>query len=723
MRRYLLTALLAAAAVTGSAYDLNHVPLAQWYADAIHLGVDGTLTGTWTATVGSQVIVRATGAAAIETELAVGDNIMIGGYGYEVTARADGAADADTITIKPTIDPATNARRLGATATVTGQPVYLINVGVDSALRTMYDGAGTATALSLSTTTVGAAALEVGGGYAGGTGATITTDGELSVSSDIATDGGITTDTFKTSFGWIQGLETLGYLQMRAPPGANGNPPSTGGATSVWAGSGGNADLLSGAAGADGGDLFFRAGEGGSGDAPVSDGLGGNLYFWAGSGSSGGNAQVLGGNSNDAGGSAGGVIIDAGSPIAGTAADVSIGENYAANVLIAGGVGDDGVTISQLGDVSMDGALTTPAFTTDKSGVPGIFGLQALGYLVVEGGTAADATDPDDGSPLQLNGGAGGNSTKPALGVGGSGGDIEVTGGAGGAGDAASGDGGGASLIGGVGEGGGSVIVRGGYGNTNGGTVNLDGGDSGSGSEGSVEICGQIACSTDFGGGYGHGVDGATINTDGDIETDGLIRAAGDIYAGNVTLGPTGVTDTNLGVAAWGVNNYFHDGLMRGTVAPIAAITNDDIDQVAGLVDDVLVVTLPARTVLHYMACDPEIAATFSGGGGTLTLSLGIKDEAGTTNDYEDIISDFDGMSLAPATCDDAGTTYDDAGVCGDGDAERGDYLPNADEWAARVMSFSATTSIYVHVESTVNNLDTLSSGLWNCWIAYTILP
>lgn len=330
MRRYVLTALLTAAAVTGAAYDLNHVPLSQWYIDGLHLGVDSTLTGTWTATVGSPTIVRASGSAAIETELAVGDSILIGGYGYAVTARADGAADADTITIKPTIDPATNARRLGATATVTGQPVYKINIGADSALRTLYDGGGTATPLSLSTSGLGITGNDNNNLW----------EGLALYNSDHPASG-------ETA----QGISIVGYLSATTDGGSTWYYEPAG-----WCGWAKNSDYFDDAAPwtEDDNDGAFECVNVNNGSLDASFALSGQAFVVTG-------ATVKAMTSLEVGGAysgGSGATVSSAGVVQANGAITTDGTLTAADASIGGGAGSSGVTISSAGAITADAAAT-----------------------------------------------------------------------------------------------------------------------------------------------------------------------------------------------------------------------------------------------------------------------------------------------------------------------------------------------------------------------------
>jgi hypothetical protein len=228
--------------------------------------------------------------------------------------------------------------------TITGGTLDGIVGGVapaDGSFTTL-STSGAATLASLVCTAAGT----FGGGY-GSTGATITTDGNISANGTLSIDGiaDFTSIVGSDSSLGITGMAgSAGNGGVVAVVGGAGDANNNGGVVSVTGGSGDGAGTGDGGAFvATGGFSGFGAtGDGGAaslsgGDAGSTNGDGGANTVAGGDGTgtgTGGDIAVTGGASAGASGTAGAVAIDAGAATGGTAADVTVGAANAGNVLL-----------------------------------------------------------------------------------------------------------------------------------------------------------------------------------------------------------------------------------------------------------------------------------------------------------------------------------------------------------------------------------------------------
>jgi hypothetical protein len=153
MRKTILILLLLVPSMAFGQFTLTGKRIKHKDADLLHIGTETAISGTWTCTAGSVTCTGSSGDA--QTDLADGDRIYIAGSGTIDSYVVNGEpADADTITIT---NPHPNTGvELGFDGAVAAGTFYLIDTGVTATLQTLYDGAGTATALKVSSAAIGA---------------------------------------------------------------------------------------------------------------------------------------------------------------------------------------------------------------------------------------------------------------------------------------------------------------------------------------------------------------------------------------------------------------------------------------------------------------------------------------------------------------------------------------------------------------------------------------
>lgn len=167
--------------------DISDIRIKHLYDDLLVIGSHTALTGTWTCVPYATTCSGVGGDA--QTELADGDIIFIPGSGNVDSYVVNGEpASANSITISNT-HPVTGAE-LGMDGKIEAGTIYLINTGLTTTARTVYDGSGTA-----STFGVGTDEVEVGGGSGvpGVTsGSTLYDDGSAAFDGDVTVGGSVT---------------------------------------------------------------------------------------------------------------------------------------------------------------------------------------------------------------------------------------------------------------------------------------------------------------------------------------------------------------------------------------------------------------------------------------------------------------------------------------------------------------------------------------------------
>jgi len=177
MRRLTFCVMFALLATGAAAQDLAKSAEREYFGDLLVLDSRTALTGTWTCTTSSLTCTGVAGGAteAAQTELDDADVVELCGYRYAVDGEPPSQS---SIKIKPHRVQATGNLRPGADAACTAQAAYKANLGLSATEYTVKDGSGTSSAFGVSTDTVTALALEVGGGY-GAAGCTCSTAGVL----------------------------------------------------------------------------------------------------------------------------------------------------------------------------------------------------------------------------------------------------------------------------------------------------------------------------------------------------------------------------------------------------------------------------------------------------------------------------------------------------------------------------------------------------------------
>ena len=177
MRRLTMVGLVALLLAGGvAAQDLDHVRKAHLWPALLAVPGGTDLGDTWTCASGSTTCNADTGAppAQADTVLAGSEIVWCSDGSHWYSYTVDGDPSAEDTWERTQVYPDGTVDSLRA---LTGVSCIAL-VGIGATATGVIDGAGTTSPLSIDTSTVHAAALEVGGG-AGGSGSTASADGSI----------------------------------------------------------------------------------------------------------------------------------------------------------------------------------------------------------------------------------------------------------------------------------------------------------------------------------------------------------------------------------------------------------------------------------------------------------------------------------------------------------------------------------------------------------------